>query len=274
MTPPPTPLRLGWLSTGRGPGSRRLLSATYKAIQRGDLNARIEVLFCNRELGEVEGSDQFLALAQCYGIPAVTLSSRRFRREHSGDRSWRVLYDQEVVLLLSPYRTDLLVLAGFMLIMGDAAWQGRPAINLHPALPDGPQGTWQEVIWELIRQQARESGALVHLATAQVDQGPVVAYCRFPLRGGDFDALWREVEGIPVDRLRAEQGEENILFRRIREEGVKREVPLLLATLKAIANGRVHIAGNRVLDAEGRSLSGPDLTPEIEAQVRSSTSGP
>ena len=47
-----------------------------------------------------------------------------------------------------------------------------PALNLHPALPGGPVGAWQDVIWELISQDATESGVMVQLTTAEVDQGP------------------------------------------------------------------------------------------------------
>lgn len=268
MMPSHAPLRLGWLSTGRGPGSRHLLTSACQAIRRGELAARIEVVFSNREHGEAVGSDEFLAVARSYGLPVVTLSSRRFRREHQGPEEWRDAYTREAVRLLAPYRTDLLVLAGFMLILGDQAWRAYPALNLHPALPHGPEGTWQEVIWQLIAQRAHESGAMVHLATADIDEGPVVAFCRFPIRGHGFDPLWRAIEHTPLERVRAEQGESNPLFRLVREEGVKREVPLLIATLRLFAEGRARIAGGRVVDASGIAIQGHDLTDQIESYVR------
>ena len=46
-----------------------------------------------------------------------------------------------------------------------------------------------------------------------------------------------------------------------------RELPLIVATLRAFADGKVRIEGGRVLDASGRPIAGYDLTEEIEAIV-------
>jgi phosphoribosylglycinamide formyltransferase-1 len=45
-------------------------------------------------------------------------------------------------------------------------------INLHPAAPGGPTGTWQEVIWQLIEGRAVETGVMMHLVTPELDRGP------------------------------------------------------------------------------------------------------
>ena len=77
-------LRIGWFATGRGEGSRGLLRFVADAIGEGRLDARIEFVFSNREPGEAEGSDAFFELVRAYGLPLVTLSSARYRREHGG----------------------------------------------------------------------------------------------------------------------------------------------------------------------------------------------
>ena len=51
-------------------------------------------------------------------------------------------------------------------------------------------------------------------------------------------------------------------------EGLRREFPLILATLKAFSKGRVKIKEGKVLDAAGRPIPGYDLTPEIEKVIR------
>ena len=61
-------------------------------------------------------------------------------------------------------------------------------LNLHPALPAGPTGTWQEVIWQLLEHEATETGAMIHLRQRPVDRGPVISYFRFPLAGEGWDA--------------------------------------------------------------------------------------
>ena len=56
---------------------------------------------------------------------------------------------------LQGFHPDLCVLAGYMLIVGEEMCQRYNMINLHPAAPGGPTGTWQEVIWQLIDSKAR-----------------------------------------------------------------------------------------------------------------------
>jgi phosphoribosylglycinamide formyltransferase-1 len=168
--------------------------------------------------------------------------------------------------LLEPYRFDLGVLAGYMLIVTEAMWR-HPLLNLHPAEPGGPAGTWQEVIWQLIERKAAQAGVMMHLVTGTLDEGPPVTYCTYSIRGPSFDSLWAKVEGRSVEQVRAEEGEANRLFREIRRQGVLRELPLVVATLCAFADGRVHIEGGRVLGADDRPISAYDLTAEIDRLV-------
>ena len=100
-------------------------------------------------------------------------------------------------------------------------------INLHPAAPNGPDGTWQDVIWQLIKQRSDHSGVKIHLVTEELDRGPTIAYCQYPIRGQAFDDVWRDADQTSVDDLRQRYGEELPLFKAIRSEGVKRELPLL-----------------------------------------------
>ena len=259
-------LRLGWFSTGRAEGSRGLLTLAQEQIQSGKLDAQIEFVFSNREPGEAEGSDQFFALVKGYGITLVTLSSRRFRREAGGGpfSEHRIAFDREVMKLLEGFSPDLCVLAGYMLITGPELCHRYDMINLHPALPGGPIGTWQQVIWELIESKATETGAMIHIAIEAVDEGPAVAYCSFPLKGEAFDPLWKEAEGRSIEELKAREGEELPLFQLIRQEGLKRESPLLLETLKAIAQHRVLVQKGRVFYTQGKPMTSLNMNQEIE----------
>ena len=113
---------------------------------------------------------------------------------------------RRVLASLRGHDVDLLVFAGFMLILDAAVVRAYPALNLHPALPGGPVGTWQEVIWRLMDERAAETGVMTQLATEELDRGPTVTYCRFPIRGGAFDALWSGVQGTSLDDIRAGEG--------------------------------------------------------------------
>jgi folate-dependent phosphoribosylglycinamide formyltransferase PurN len=258
-------LKLGWFSTGRGEGSRGFLELVQGQIASEKLDARIEFVFTNREHGEAEGSDRFQAMVRGYGIPLVSLSSQRYQREHGGG-PWaqhRDGFHRRAMELLSGYQPDVCVLAGYMLITSGEMCRRYPMLNLHPALPGGPKGTWQQVIWQLIGERARESGVMVHVATEELDAGPVAGYCSFPIRGGGFDPLWKAAEGRPVSELQRE-GEEQPLFKRIRAEGLRRERPLLLAVLRALAGGELRMSAGQVVDANGRPARPRDMNDEVE----------
>lgn len=110
---------------------------------------------------------------------------------------------------------------------------------------------------------------MMHLATPELDEGPPVTYCTYQIRGPEFDELWREIEGRSVGEVQRSEGESNALFAEIRRHGVAREVPLVVETLRAFADGRVRIEEKRVLDGQGHEIEGYDLTEEIERVVAS-----
>jgi folate-dependent phosphoribosylglycinamide formyltransferase PurN len=268
-------LRLAWFATARGTTSAKLLDATIEAIADGRLDAEIVVVFCNRAPGEDANTDAFLEKVRSAGIPLVTLSSKAYRKKVGGEVArkgeelpeWRREYDREVMRLLEPFEFDLGVLAGFMLIFGEEVAAKWDLLNLHPALPGGPVGMWQDIIWLLIAEEAGEAGVMMHLATPELDEGPVVTYCRYSIRGQGFDNAWQELELYTFEEARARKGENMRLFRAIRWAGIEREVPLVVETLRAFADGRIRIDAKQVVDADGKPIGGYDLSEEIEAIV-------
>jgi folate-dependent phosphoribosylglycinamide formyltransferase PurN len=268
-------LRIGWFATGRGEGSQKLLGAAVDAIRDGRLDAEIGFVFSNRERGQFPITDEFFDQVASYGIPLVTLSDSRFRREHGGEiarkgqplPAWRTEYDRAIVDLLDPIGCDIGMLAGFMLIATAPLFSWRPLLNLHPAAPDGPAGTWQDVIWQLIGKHAHGSGVRIHLSTAVLDAGPIVTYCTFPLRGPTIDLLWRGAEQQDVAAISASDGEAFPLFQEIRRRTTAREVPLVIETLRALADGRLRLDGGRIYSGDTKVVGGFDLTPEIEGAL-------
>jgi phosphoribosylglycinamide formyltransferase-1 len=231
------------------------------AIERGEIEAEIAFVFSNREPGEYGSSDCFFDLVRSYGIPIVTFSYRKFMANHADRKE----YDRQIMKRLAGYSPELCVLAGYMLIVGNEMCRRYDMINLHPAAPGGPTGTWQEVIHRLIRKGADDTGVMMHLVTPELDKGPVVSYTTFPIRGKFFDRYRKEIE--PLSNLSGSVIEKNPLFRIIREEGLKREFPLIIATLKAFGDGRIEIKDGRVTDSDGRTINGYDLSEEIEAII-------
>jgi len=269
--------KIGWFSTGRGEGSKGLLRAAHQAIVSGELDAEIEFVYCSRERGETEATDRYLDMVKEYGIPLVSYSYQKYRKMKGmpgPDLSqplpqWRIDYDKEVLKLLKDFKPDLVLLAGFMLVSTPVMCDRYEIINLHPAAPGGPPGTWQQVIWKLIEDKADTQGIKMHVAIPELDMGPTATYCTFLIRSGTFDKLWEEIKGKTVEEIKGGEGVENRLFKTIREHGAIREVPLIIKTLKVFSEGKIKITKDRqVVDAAGRVIKGYDLSKEIDEAVR------
>jgi len=253
-------LRLAWFASARGTSSRLLLEHAQRAIAAGRLDAEIVVVFCNRVRGQSSNTDAFLDLVEESGTPLVTISSGEWRKRVDGALSdpqsdlapWRRDYDRAVRAAIAPYKPDAGFLAGYMLITTAELCDHLPLLNLHPAAPGGPVGTWKEVIRSLIEQRASTSGIMLQRATTQLDEGPIVTACRYTLRDGVLASLWEASARVDED------GE---LFQTIRAEGVKRERHFIVASLAALATGRIAIPE--------QSAAGPalDLTTEVEAAM-------
>jgi folate-dependent phosphoribosylglycinamide formyltransferase PurN len=253
-------LNIGWFSTGRDEAARQLLQAVWDKSHSSDINGKISFVFSNREPGEAKESDLFLELVRSYTIPLVCLSHKKFetaKEEEDLDikKEWRIKYDREVNKKIEPFAPDLCVLAGYMLIVSAELCQKYDMINLHPAPPGGPTGSWQEVIWALIQNKAETAGAMMHLVTPELDRGPVISYCLFSIKGEPFAEYWRK-------------DNKNMLFRLIRQHELAREFPLITLTLKSLSRGEVSIKNRRVINAQGKLISGYNLSGKVDEEVK------
>jgi len=267
-------LKIGWFSTARGPTSRRLLQVVQENIQQQTINGQIIFAFTNRNPGEYKETDQFFELTRSYNIPTVYFSLKEFesapQNQGISPDQIRIRYDRIIIEKLRRFSPDICVLAGYMLIVGNEMCRKYSMINLHPALPDGPKGTWQQVIWQLIESRAERSGVMMHLVTPELDRGPVITYCSYPITGEPFDEHWQKIKNKTGTEIQHQEGENNLLFQIIRKHGVARELPLIVATLKAFGNSEISIKQGELLDKQGNRITGYDLTREVDALARES----
>ena len=270
-------LKLGWFSTGRGPGSRNLLRTVMEEKERG-LDIEISFVFCNWDNDEdsnpkKEQREMFFDMVKGYGIPLITKSWKKFRPDlwDTDQKAWRDEYGKELRALTSDYEMDLGILAGYMLWMDDETCEQYDMLNLHPALPDGPKGTWQEVIWQLIRGGADEQGAMLHICTPEWDRGAPLTFCRFPIRGEGYDQLWadmeRKLEGSDLETVIATEGSNEPLFKKIREDGAKRELPLIVETIRQFADGIVCIKDKQLVVNGNKIESAFDISENVDGAL-------
>lgn len=99
-------------------------------------------------------------------------------------------FDRALALLMAADKPQLVVLAGFMRIIGPnilTPFAGR-MINLHPSLLPKYRGT--KTYQRAIEAGDREHGASIHFVTAELDGGPVLAQVVIPiLEQDDADSL-------------------------------------------------------------------------------------
>ncbi len=158
--------------SGAGSNLRALVSAGA----RGELGGAIALVFADRPCPALDwATEQGLDTAL---IPAAA----------TGDDAGRSVEDHTLADGLAAAEIDLVVLAGYLRIVGPltlAAFPGR-ILNIHPALlPAFPGG---HPVRDALAHGVAVSGATVHLVDASLDGGPIVAQEAVPVLPGDDEA--------------------------------------------------------------------------------------
>lgn len=131
-----------------------------------------------------------LERAEKLGVPSYSFELKDFED--------KVAYETALVDLLNQHQIDLVVLAGYMKIVGPtllSAYEGH-IINIHPAyLPEFPGAHGIQDAWEA---GVAESGVTVHYVDAGVDTGQIIKQVRVPRLPEDtietFEARIHEAE--------------------------------------------------------------------------------
>jgi phosphoribosylglycinamide formyltransferase-1 len=134
-----------------------------------------------------------LQRAQQAGIPTSVLEHGRFAD--------RAAFDRALALLIAAHEPDLVILAGFMRIIGPEAlapFTGR-MINLHPSLLPRYRGTG--TYQRAIDAGDHEHGASIHFVTQELDGGPVISQVIIPILPDDDAATLAARLGPEEHRL-------------------------------------------------------------------------
>ncbi|MDJ0654797.1 MAG: phosphoribosylglycinamide formyltransferase [Xanthomonadales bacterium] len=118
-----------------------------------------------------------LEIARQAGLDTAVLDHQSFEN--------REQFDRELAALIDRRQPDLVVLAGFMRILGAefvSRFEGR-LINIHPSLL--PQFPGIKTHERALQAGVQWHGASVHFVNAEVDGGPVIGQVRMRLRPDD-----------------------------------------------------------------------------------------
>lgn len=159
--------RIVILISGRGSN----MEAIVEACAAEGWPARVAAVISNRP--EAGG----LAFAQSRGIPTAVVDHKAFARRDD--------FDAALAAAVDGFAPDLLVLAGFMRILGAGFVQRyeRRMLNIHPSLLPAFPGLHTHR--RAIEAGCTEGGCTVHYVTAELDHGPVVAQAAVPILPGD-----------------------------------------------------------------------------------------
>jgi phosphoribosylglycinamide formyltransferase-1 len=128
-----------------------------------------------------------LQVAQAAGVPAELVVRTSF-----GESFDRAAYSREFVGVLRRYAIGVVAMAGFGTVFGPELFEAFPGrvLNTHPALLPAFKG------WHAVRAAldagVSVTGTTVHIATEQVDDGPVLAQQEVPVLPGDTEESLHE----------------------------------------------------------------------------------
>lgn len=190
------------------------LQAIMDAIDNGTItNARIEVVISNNK------NAYALERAKKHGIQSVCISPK--------DYESREAFNQDFLARLDSYQVDLVVLAGFLVVIPEAmikSYRNR-IINIHPSLIPSFCGTGYyglKVHEGVLNRGVKVTGATVHFVDEGTDTGPII--------------LQKAVEVKQDDTP-------EVLQRRVMEQA---EWIIMPKAINLIANGRVTVSDGHV----------------------------
>ncbi|GMU79583.1 MAG: phosphoribosylglycinamide formyltransferase [Acidimicrobiia bacterium] len=154
---------LGVLASGSGTILQALLDAALP----------IDVVVADRPCTALERAARA-------GVPAELVERTSFGADFDRDA-----YTERVVDVLRRYGIELVAMAGFGTILGQAVHDAYPGaiVNTHPSLLPAFKG-WHAVE-DALAAGVPVTGCTVHLATLEVDEGPILAQETVPVLEGD-----------------------------------------------------------------------------------------
>ncbi len=162
--------RTAILISGRGSNMEALIAAARDPAYP----AEIVLVLSNRP--DAPG----LETARAAGIAAEAIDHRDFGRD-------RPAHEAAIDAALRAADAEIVCLAGYMRLLTPflvGAWQGR-MLNIHPSLLPSFPGLHTHA--RALEAGVKLHGCTVHLVTAEMDSGPILAQAAVPVLAGDTE---------------------------------------------------------------------------------------
>ena len=121
-----------------------------------------------------------LEIAKGAGVPFVLVERKSFGEDF--DRS---AYTKEVLEVLRAHDINLIAMAGFMTVFSEEMFQvfGGNIVNTHPSLLPLFKGA--HAVKDALEAGVAETGTTIHIATSDLDAGPIIAQAKVAVLPGD-----------------------------------------------------------------------------------------
>lgn len=173
------------LFSGEGHNMEAIIKKLHKKVQEGAKNchgiAIVAAVTNNPDAGGIKR-------AQTLDVPVAVLDHKAFESRES--------FDRELISCVKSYHPDLVVMAGFMRIVGPQFTQTFRAVNIHPSLLPRHKGA--KAIEQSFQSGDRVCGVSVHHVTEELDSGAIILQESFERSGEDtlesFTAKIKSIE--------------------------------------------------------------------------------
>jgi phosphoribosylglycinamide formyltransferase-1 len=152
-------------------GSGSNFQAIVNSVKQGELPAEIACLVCDRPGAYV------MERAEREQIPSLLFRLKDFESKQA--------FEEEILRSLLELKIDLIVLAGYMKLIGPTllkAFAGK-IVNIHPSLLPAFPG--KDAIGDALEYGVRVTGITIHFVDEGIDTGPIISQATVPILNGE-----------------------------------------------------------------------------------------
>lgn len=159
-------------------GNGSNFQAILDQVKLGAIDVEIGFVFCDKmKAGVIER-------AKSAGIPVYSFLQKSYET--------KAHFEQEILALLKEHQIDLVILAGYMRLIGETlltAYENK-IVNIHPSLLPAFPG--KDAIGQAYQAGVKVTGVTVHFVDAGMDTGPIIAQQAVEIDPSDTEEIIAE----------------------------------------------------------------------------------
>lgn len=163
-------------------GSGSNFQAIQESIERGELDAKIELLVTDKPNAYV------VKRAENFNIPVFAFSPKNYES--------KATYEAEIVERLKEKSIEWIVLAGYMRLIGETLLSAFPKriVNIHPSLL--PSFPGKDAIGQAMDHGVKVTGVTVHYVDEGMDTGPIISQVAVEVVDGNREETEERIHAV------------------------------------------------------------------------------